>query len=46
MLKYLAITAGFVCKLLLSACNTMEGMGEDIQQGGEKLENEAEQHNN
>ena len=31
-----------VCTLLLSACNTMEGMGQDIQKGGEKLENKAE----
>ena len=45
MLKYLVITAGFVCTILLSACNTMEGMGEDIQEGGQSLENEAQEHN-
>jgi len=28
--------------LVLSACNTMSGLGEDIQRGGEKLENQAE----
>ena len=42
MLKYLVIMTGLVCTLLLSACNTMEGMGQDIQKGGEKLENKAE----
>ena len=29
---------------VLSACNTMEGAGKDIQRGGEKLENAAD-HN-
>lgn len=28
----------------LGACNTMEGLGEDIQSGGKKLENEAERN--
>ena len=27
--------------LLLSACNTFEGMGEDIKQGGEAITNTA-----
>jgi predicted small secreted protein len=27
--------------LLLSACNTMEGMGKDVEKGGEALKNEA-----
>lgn len=27
--------------LALSACNTMEGLGKDIKQGGEKLEKSA-----
>jgi predicted small secreted protein len=26
------------------ACNTMEGAGEDIQKGGEKLENAADRN--
>ena len=43
MLKYLVIMTGLVCTLLLSACNTMEGMGQDIQKGGEKLENKADE---
>jgi predicted small secreted protein len=30
----------------LSACNTMSGLGEDIQRGGQKLENAAEKNKN
>jgi entericidin B len=29
---------------LLAACNTMEGMGQDIQKGGENLENSADKN--
>lgn len=32
----------FLTLPLLSACNTMEGLGEDIQRGGEKIEDAAE----
>lgn len=28
--------------LMLAACNTIEGMGEDIEQGGEEIEEAAE----
>lgn len=35
----LLLLAGFA--LGLSACNTMEGVGQDIERGGEKLEEEA-----
>lgn len=30
----------------LAACNTMSGLGEDIQRGGQKLENSAEKNKN
>ena len=30
---------------LLAGCNTMEGAGEDIEAGGEAIQNEAEEHN-
>lgn len=39
LLPVLALTA-------LAACNTMEGAGQDIQKGGEKLENAAEKNKN
>ncbi len=29
---------------LITACNTMEGVGQDIQRGGEKLEQSADSH--
>jgi entericidin B len=28
--------------MAVSACNTMSGLGEDIQRGGQKLEDKAE----
>jgi entericidin B len=28
----------------LSACNTIEGAGKDIQKGGEKIEQKADEH--
>jgi entericidin B len=31
-----------IVTMLVSACNTMSGLGEDIQRGGQKLENQAE----
>ncbi len=30
----------------LSGCNTMEGAGKDIQQGGKAITNEATEHKN
>ncbi|MEZ5659859.1 MAG: entericidin A/B family lipoprotein [Burkholderiaceae bacterium] len=33
-----------VTGLAISACNTMEGVGEDIQAGGKKLESAAEKN--
>ncbi len=31
-----------VLAMLLSACNTIEGMGEDVENAGEAIEEEAE----
>jgi entericidin B len=31
----------FVAALLLSGCNTMDGLGKDIKQGGDALEKAA-----
>ena len=28
----------------LSACNTMEGVGEDIEEGGDAIKDEAREH--
>jgi predicted small secreted protein len=32
--------------MTLAACNTMSGLGEDIQRGGQKLEDSAEKSKN
>jgi predicted small secreted protein len=38
-LMALAILVGF-----LGGCNTMEGAGRDIEQGGQKLQDESREH--
>jgi len=40
---FLALAA-IVLASVLTACNTMSGLGQDIQRGGENLEEEAEKH--
>ena len=30
----------------LSACNTMQGLGRDVEKGGEKVQKEAIEHKN
>ncbi len=37
----IVLMAGFAG---LTGCNTMSGLGKDVQKGGEKLENSAEKH--
>jgi len=38
------ITLGFLLTLMvcLAGCNTVRGVGQDVQSGGEKLENAAD----
>jgi entericidin B len=44
-MKYLIILASLLTtSVLASACNTMEGLGKDVQQGGEELEDSAERN--
>lgn len=38
MKKLLVLVALLALPVLLSACNTIQGVGEDIKQGGESLE--------
>ena len=40
MIKYTALA--FVC-LTLAACNTFEGVGEDVEHAGDAIENSAEE---
>lgn len=46
MIKRLALILSLSSLFLLAACNTMKGAGQDIQSGGEKLENKAEEVQN
>jgi len=45
MTKFFVITLAALSLLSLTACNTMEGLGEDIKKGGEKLEKAAKKNN-
>lgn len=45
MAKALVLGTVLMGYLGLAACNTMEGLGEDVQKGGEKLENAADKNN-
>lgn len=38
----LALAAAFIASMTLSACNTMEGFGQDVQKTGEKIESAAD----
>jgi len=39
-----AIIAIILGAFVLTACNTMEGLGQDVQAGGKKIENAADNH--
>ncbi len=39
-----AIIAMILGAFILSACNTMEGFGQDVQAGGKKIQHEANEH--
>lgn len=43
MAKALVLGTVLMGYLGLAACNTMSGLGEDVQKGGEKLEKSAEE---
>ncbi|MEZ5594100.1 MAG: entericidin A/B family lipoprotein [Gammaproteobacteria bacterium] len=40
--KYLPLIAALLLPLVLGACNTIEGVGEDIQAAGSKIDKTAE----
>lgn len=41
MKKYFALIAATLFSLSLMGCNTMEGVGEDVEAGGEAIEDTA-----
>lgn len=44
--KYVFPLAAIMLSFQLSACNTIEGMGKDVEEAGDTIENEAREHNN
>jgi entericidin B len=42
MKKLIPILGILVFSLNLSACNTMKGLGKDVERGGEKVQDSAE----
>lgn len=42
MKKIASILSVMLFAIGLTACNTMKGMGQDVERGGEKMENAAE----
>lgn len=44
MKKIVSVMGIMLFALGLTACNTMKGMGQDIEKGGQKMENSAEKN--
>nr|WP_211251820.1 entericidin A/B family lipoprotein [Andreprevotia chitinilytica] len=44
MMKRISLLAILLATLAVTGCNTMKGFGQDLQKGGEKIENSAERH--
>jgi predicted small secreted protein len=44
MIRRLIALACAAAMVMLAACNTMQGVGKDIERGGEKLQGSAERH--
>ena len=43
MRKIMLLLVALLYAGALTGCNTVEGMGKDLQQGGQKLQNEAKE---
>lgn len=41
-MKYMGLAAILMSLFFTAACNTMEGLGQDVQKGGENLEEAAQ----
>jgi len=44
MKRFILIALALTLPILTAACNTMEGVGQDVQNGGHKIEREADEH--
>ncbi len=40
-MKTFGYSIAFCCAFVLSGCNTVKGVGQDLQKAGEKIENAA-----
>jgi predicted small secreted protein len=43
--RSLSVLAAGTLLVAISGCNTMEGVGEDMEDAGDKIQEEAEEHN-
>lgn len=43
-MKLPSVIAALLILPMLAACNTMEGLGQDVQKGGENLEQSAQEN--
>jgi predicted small secreted protein len=46
MKRALALLLAVSFAMLTTACNTMQGLGRDVEKGGEKVQKEAVEHKN
>jgi entericidin B len=44
MKKFVAVLSVLLFSAGLSACNTFKGMGQDVEKGGEKIQNAADKN--
>ena len=44
MRRFVSLAALMLLPVMISACNTMAGAGEDISKGGQKLEKSADEN--
>jgi entericidin B len=44
IMKKIAIISMFLLLPLLAACNTMEGLGQDVKKGGQNIEDTADKN--
>lgn len=42
--KIIYCFAALAAALTLSACNTMSGVGKDVERGGQKIQEESKEH--
>ena len=46
MWKKIVFCLAVLSSIALTACNTVQGAGRDVEKGGQKIQNEAQEHKN